>query len=322
MDCEDIEIAADWDGESGKFFKELLDLHWLDKSKNGSLKLHDWDVHNPWASEAEKRSDKARFSRLASKAPAVYKALKAEGVKSISKSEFRAALKQHADESPSTKVEKEVEKGKCPKVEDKVEEKLVPKAEEGLCPVGRPLDDRATCCLTLDPDPDPDPDPGPGPGPSLSPNEKRNEKETPLRIPEAARAREDEAGTDEDEEEGKFEEFWARYPKRIGKIAALTVWQQEHLGNPDTADAVIRAAAYYAGSMKRINRSNDMILNPENFLKLDRWRDWAHGDPLKGKAKSAPIDGAKKAEIIAKYTNEEGQRDDRAIARELRKLEK
>ena len=79
MDGETIEISAGWDGEATAFFKELLDLHWLDQEEVGSstvYSLHDWTEHNHWASEAETRSAKSRFSALALRSPDVYKKLK------------------------------------------------------------------------------------------------------------------------------------------------------------------------------------------------------------------------------------------------------
>jgi len=56
---EDIEIAADWQGEPGLFVKTLLDLRFLDEGQTGFL-VHDWKDHNEYASYADARSEKAR----------------------------------------------------------------------------------------------------------------------------------------------------------------------------------------------------------------------------------------------------------------------
>lgn len=58
MDWEDVELAADWQGEEGAFLK-CCDGMWLDQTETG-FALHDWSEHNPWQAEAEVRSERAR----------------------------------------------------------------------------------------------------------------------------------------------------------------------------------------------------------------------------------------------------------------------
>jgi len=58
MDEEEIELAADWQGDDGLFFKTCTGM-WIDQSPEGYA-LHDWGEHNPWQAEAEARSEKAR----------------------------------------------------------------------------------------------------------------------------------------------------------------------------------------------------------------------------------------------------------------------
>ena len=58
MDWEDIELAADWQGEERKFFDTCLGM-WVDETSDGYV-LHDWQEHNPWQSEALARSEKAQ----------------------------------------------------------------------------------------------------------------------------------------------------------------------------------------------------------------------------------------------------------------------
>ena len=86
MDWEDIELASDWQGEERAFFDFCLGI-WIDETPQGYV-LHDWKDHNSWASEADERSDKARFSRLATVNREAYEQLKAEGINAISKEEY------------------------------------------------------------------------------------------------------------------------------------------------------------------------------------------------------------------------------------------
>lgn len=61
MTDEDIELSADWDGDDGQFVATLVEVKFLDGSKNCYC-LHDWEEHNPWAAGAEARSAKARWN--------------------------------------------------------------------------------------------------------------------------------------------------------------------------------------------------------------------------------------------------------------------
>jgi hypothetical protein len=63
MDWEDIELAADWQGDERTFFECCLGTEgasmWIDEDECGYI-LHDWADHNPWQAEAEARSESAR----------------------------------------------------------------------------------------------------------------------------------------------------------------------------------------------------------------------------------------------------------------------
>lgn len=59
MDEEDIELAAKWTGEEGKFVRTLIDLHWLDE-KDEQFILHGWDEHQAYASKSEERHSSAK----------------------------------------------------------------------------------------------------------------------------------------------------------------------------------------------------------------------------------------------------------------------
>lgn len=56
---EDIELAADWDGEEGALVNGLIEVGFLDGIQ-GERKLHDWAEWNPWASAKGARVAKAR----------------------------------------------------------------------------------------------------------------------------------------------------------------------------------------------------------------------------------------------------------------------
>ena len=90
MGEEDVELAADWDGEDGAFAAALLEIGFLEKdTESGELKIHSWAERNSWAAEAGERSDQARFMRLANVNRAAYARLKADGVTGISKADYK-----------------------------------------------------------------------------------------------------------------------------------------------------------------------------------------------------------------------------------------
>ena len=64
MTTEDIEIAADWNGEDGVFVSTLIDVRFLDRDA-GTYLIHDWRDHNPYATGALDRSrQSARASAI------------------------------------------------------------------------------------------------------------------------------------------------------------------------------------------------------------------------------------------------------------------
>ena len=85
---DDIEIDANWEGDSGLFVETLLEVGFLDEN-DGVYSLHNWETRQGWVSESEDRADKARFSKLAQVNSAIYKKLKEKGVDRISKEEYR-----------------------------------------------------------------------------------------------------------------------------------------------------------------------------------------------------------------------------------------
>jgi len=63
MSNEDIELAADWQGEPDALVPVLAEVGFLDGSA-GERKIHDWAEHNPWAAGAEDRAESSRWAAL------------------------------------------------------------------------------------------------------------------------------------------------------------------------------------------------------------------------------------------------------------------
>jgi hypothetical protein len=113
-----------------------------------------------------------------------------------------------------------------------------------------------------------------------------------------------------------FLRFWDAYPRRVDKERAFAVWNR--IGAPDR-ERVVTAARNYTAEMRRLGTEAEFIRHPKTFLGKGGWEDWVNGAP--GAETSGDFDAEKKA-IIAKYTDKEGQRDDKAILREFRALER
>jgi hypothetical protein len=56
----DVELAARWAGEPGKFVETLLKLKWLTRTKGRVFQIHDWQEHQPWIAGHLVRCDHAR----------------------------------------------------------------------------------------------------------------------------------------------------------------------------------------------------------------------------------------------------------------------
>lgn len=87
MDEEDIELAADWQGDVGAFISALKEMHWIDKTSEGYA-LHEWIEHNPWVADDENRSNKARLAKLQQVNSAAYNKCVKEGKTGLTKSEY------------------------------------------------------------------------------------------------------------------------------------------------------------------------------------------------------------------------------------------
>jgi len=60
---EDIEIAADWDGDDGQLVATLLACGFLD-GDYAERRIHDWEEHQPWSAGSEDRSERAKWRAL------------------------------------------------------------------------------------------------------------------------------------------------------------------------------------------------------------------------------------------------------------------
>lgn len=61
LSVEDIELAAEWNGEPGAFVNALIDVRFLEGSE-GALLVHDWAQHNPWAAARGQRIEAAKYA--------------------------------------------------------------------------------------------------------------------------------------------------------------------------------------------------------------------------------------------------------------------
>lgn len=89
LDEEDIELAADWQGDIGVFFKALVEVRWIDETDSGYA-LHEWLEHNPWVADDENRSNKARLSKLQQVNAAAYNKCVQEGKTGLTKEEYES----------------------------------------------------------------------------------------------------------------------------------------------------------------------------------------------------------------------------------------
>lgn len=60
MDIDDIEIAADWQGEPGKLVELLLKGNWMEMLADSTYALHGWEERQAFVSKAESRKAHAK----------------------------------------------------------------------------------------------------------------------------------------------------------------------------------------------------------------------------------------------------------------------
>ncbi len=102
MSDEAIESAVDWDSDK-PLVTCLVEIGFLEHDGD-AYRLHDWQEHNPWASEADERSDEARLSRLFRTNAEKAKELRAQGRTGITKEEYQEYKKPAQKYDRSTTV--------------------------------------------------------------------------------------------------------------------------------------------------------------------------------------------------------------------------
>lgn len=60
MDVDDIEIAADWQGEPGRFVELLLAGSWLERLEGDTYALHGWEERQAYVSKKKLRQEQAK----------------------------------------------------------------------------------------------------------------------------------------------------------------------------------------------------------------------------------------------------------------------
>lgn len=60
MSTLDVALEAGWEEDPEKFVSALIECGFIDKDDDGVYRLHDWDDHQPFVTEAPKRSQQAK----------------------------------------------------------------------------------------------------------------------------------------------------------------------------------------------------------------------------------------------------------------------
>ena len=235
MDNFDIEIAANWNGQSNLFFDALVKCKFLEVADEGYY-LHDWQVHQPYASSAEERSDKARFAILARHNRDMHTKLKEQGVNGLSVAEYKKYTKRIRPENDSnTKTYKN---------------------------------------LTPSPLPSPLPYPVPLPAPEPLPSPKDNntpaffDKKASDDLPFAYECEKKEPVVKKSQ--SMFEEFWRAYPKKTGKKKVAGIYERLISRGEVTHDELIDGISAYK---KSETVKKGFIKNPETWLNGGCWAD-------------------------------------------------
>lgn len=79
-------------------------------------------------------------------------------------------------------------------------------------------------------------------------------------------------GTKPDAQERRFAEFWAEYPKKVGKKAALTSWKRLK-PDADLFERIMQAVAIAKNSEQWNREGGRFIPNPSTWINQGRWDD-------------------------------------------------
>ena len=245
MDWEDIELAADWQGEEQSFFDFCMGI-WIDDAPQGYV-LHDWKDHNSWASEADERSDKARFSRLATVNREAYDQMKAAGINAVSKDDYDrlTTVQRPSDDRPTT-VGRNVNAPPTP----------APAPSPALTHKDKEGGDNARACdvpAVLEANPD---DPSPAQG-------------VPKRTDCPSKGNPQWRG---------FLSCWQVYPVQQGKEAAWCEWMRLH-GNGTLAEAYAIRDAILLLAQEDSRWLRGKVPNMAKWLNAKGWDDQPFKEP-------------------------------------------
>ena len=299
-DPEEIADAVAWEGEIGAFFDALVNCGakdcpgLLDKSEDGSLSIHDWEEH--CSKDYEKRKkDAERLRRYRANKRSQQPEQENAPKHKQNDSDIQASSVRNAYETCTYDVRNADVRGEREKeIEIKTKTKDYPQSCASGDVSGAVLDDSKV------PDtPEATPEKMATPHVGQLPEGGTPEKNADMSVGYPS----------------EFEEFWEHYPRKVEKKVAFTAWKSEIKTAAQKAEAV-RAAKNYAAHTRDKKTEAEYIKHGATFLHKERWRDWMEGPSQNG------ITDAEKAAVIKKYTDGEGQRDDRAILRELRAIER
>jgi hypothetical protein len=128
------------------------------------------------------------------------------------------------------------------------------------------------------------------------------------------------AMNDESEYPPEFEAFWTVYPRPDGKKSAYRLWLSVTKTDTERRQ-LIEAVKNYTRYHKDAKTELKYIKTPKAFFFEGYWQEWICGSPVANSV-VGEVSETERAAIIAKYTDEDEQRDDRAIKRELDALKR
>lgn len=240
MDWEDVELAADWQGEERKFFDTCLGM-WIDETPDGHV-LHDWQEHNPWVAEDESRRAKARLSKLSQVNRAAYEECVRNGITGLSQEEYqqmKSGCTATASESPAT-------------------------AE-------RPQNTTVATASVSHSD-----SPAPIPVPIPIPEEENTYSASAA--PDAARADDDAPLVGKKKKlTGKrkmsFLRFWEAFGDKRGKVGAIDAWAAIPELTDTLVERIVSAARRYATQRPELEAKGATPKMAQGWLTDRRWED-------------------------------------------------
>ena len=288
MDDEDIELAADWNGEESALVETLADLRWIDKTETGYV-LHGWAERNPWAAEADNRSDKARLSKLAQVNPDAYHEFIDAGRTGISKEEYQRAANGALPERRNCDATATAERRNCDATAtaERRNSDATATATATTATAERPIAKRSAPSPSPSPSPDPDPEVdgeieilGTDPPPIAPPltggghvagNPPPVEQSPPPPKTRAAKRK-------PEPEPEAFTAFWDAYPRKVGKPQALKAWLRIR-PDPETVTAISAGLTRWIRVWDRRGEDGrQFIPYPATFLNQERWKETDGGE--------------------------------------------